>query len=166
MDIERVQKINSLALELLKQGLVSDREEAVKQAERIMDRGDYSSLQETMSGGKRTDLEVAGKESGLAQDKISEILEKNTTFIVKKMREFQEQMEKINGEIGNLRNEMSGVKREMNSLKSSGVTKPSGEEPKRKPVAKESGGVKDHPRSGNYKEDDVSIEKFFYAGNK
>ena len=35
MDVERIQKINNLALELMKQGLAENREDAVNQAEKI-----------------------------------------------------------------------------------------------------------------------------------
>ena len=35
MDVERIQKINSLALNLMKQGLVSTRDEAVTEAEKL-----------------------------------------------------------------------------------------------------------------------------------
>ena len=35
MDVEQIQKINQLALDLLRQGLATDREDAVRQAERI-----------------------------------------------------------------------------------------------------------------------------------
>ena len=35
MDVERIQKINNLALDLMKQGLASDKDDAIAQAERI-----------------------------------------------------------------------------------------------------------------------------------
>ncbi len=35
MDVERIQKINTLALELMRKGLATDRENAVVQAEHI-----------------------------------------------------------------------------------------------------------------------------------
>ena len=41
MDVENIQKINSLALSLMKQGLATDREDAVKQAERAYHFGEW-----------------------------------------------------------------------------------------------------------------------------
>ena len=38
MDVELIQKINNLALDLMKQGLAQDREEAVEQAEKVYDK--------------------------------------------------------------------------------------------------------------------------------
>ena len=79
IDVERVQKINSLALELMKQGLIQDREEAVKQAEMILAKKDCSSLNGVVEEVKELNLEGAGKnevqkvEETLSPDKIKEI---------------------------------------------------------------------------------------------
>ena len=51
MDVERIQKINSLALDLMKQGLATDREDAIVQAEKVFrnkDSESYSSIRDTM----------------------------------------------------------------------------------------------------------------------
>ena len=46
----------------------------------------------------------------------------------------------------------------------SNVNTQSGQEQQQQPAQENS--ADNHPRSGNYKENDVSIEKFFYMGNK
>ena len=53
MDVERIQKINKLALDLMRQGLASDRDDAVVQAEKIFRAkdGEYSSIRDRMQGG-------------------------------------------------------------------------------------------------------------------
>ena len=89
MDVERIQKINTLAVDLMRQGLATDREDAVMQAEKIFrnrDSEDYTSLRQTMN---KVDAEVkvasasaAGQPQNLSQNQISEILEKNTKFLV------------------------------------------------------------------------------------
>ena len=51
MDVERIQKVNNLALDLMKQGLAQDREEAVVKAEEIFkgrDTEDYANIRQTM----------------------------------------------------------------------------------------------------------------------
>ena len=51
MDVERIQKVNNLALDLMKQGLAQDREEAVTKAEEIFkerDTEDYANIRQTM----------------------------------------------------------------------------------------------------------------------
>ncbi len=72
MDVERIQKINKLALDLMKQGLATSREDAVIQAERTFrdqDASDYSSIRERMEA-KRPEVIVAN----LAPDEIKTIL--------------------------------------------------------------------------------------------
>ena len=51
MDIEQIQKINEMALNLMRQGLAQDRADAVVQAERFFknqDSSDYSSIRKTL----------------------------------------------------------------------------------------------------------------------
>lgn len=163
MDVERVQKINALALDLLKQGLAADREEAVSQAEKMLSKGDYSSLMETYDKVEDLKKEERGeKVKMLGQEEIKELLEKNASFVVKKIKEYQEQIEKLKKEMEELKNELGGMKGRIDNLKVSGAA---GKEPQRR---LENKGKEEamHPRSGNYKDSDVSIEKFFYAGSK
>ncbi len=170
MDVERVQKINNLALELMKQGLVQEREEAVKQAEGILAKKDCSSLNEEVKE-LNLDKEEGKMEEELGKEKVREILEKNTTFIVQKMRENQKQMGEFKEEINKLRSEITVLRGSMSNLKtkqeSFALKEVAKEEPQQKLEAKESKSpVEDHPRSGSYSDVDVSIEKFFYSGSK
>ena len=149
MDVERLQKINDLALELMKQGLVEDREEAVQRAEDLLRRKDDTSLKDAMAT-QRTAV-VEEPKTSLTSDKIEEILQKNNTFIVKTIKEFQEQISKMQAEINGLRSEVK-------IQRTAPAPQQKLETPKKEQV--------DHPRSGNYKDNDVSIEKFFYSGTK
>lgn len=108
-----------------------------------------------------------GKDSeDLHPEKVKDILEKNTTFIVKKFKEFQEKMESMEKEIGYLRNKMlfAGPTSKEVSNPSRGAGEGSSA-PAVKP-AQASAPSASHPRSGNYNDTDVSIEKFFYMGHK
>lgn len=165
MDVERIQKINALALDLLKQGLASSRDEAVVKAEEVFrdrDAEPYSEMRSRMNEN-RTNTKDS---EDLHPEKVKDILEKNTTFIVKKFKEFQEKMESMEKEIGYLRNKMlfAGP----TSKEVSSPPRGSGEgssAPAAKPTQNPAPGAT-HPRSGNYNDTDVSIEKFFYMGHK
>lgn len=175
VDVERIQKINNLALELMKQGLVPDREAAISQAEKIFrnkDAEEYSSMREAMAEVQSSKKDVSVKEApaNLSADQVSKILETNTKYIVCKLKDFQEKIVYLQREIETLKTKMNYQKLptvneivSKTSAETNGMAKKERNfsiEEERKPVAPS------HPRSGNYKEDDVSIEKFFYMGSK
>lgn len=166
MDVERIQKVNALALDLLKQGIAQDRQEAVDLAEktfRTRDSNDaYNSVKAGMGGSSNSlACDMKPKSEDISQDKIKDILEQNSAFLVKKIKEFQEQMLAMEKEIMTMKGKIT-----YNSIPSAGdiLTK---EAVKAPPAVNINEKVPaNHPRSGNYKDSDVSIEKFFYMGNK
>ena len=167
MDVEQIQKINTLALNLMKQGLAADRREAVEQAEKIFRERDtevYNSIKETMQKVEEQRHDIPSRRSEeLPAEKVSEILEKNTLFLVKKIKEFEEKMESLQREVADVRTKLAyknlpTVNDVVSKREESRRDSPSAEN-------KESASPA-HPRSGNYKEADVSIEKFFYMGSK
>ncbi len=164
MDVERIRKINAMALELLKQGLVSDREEAMLQAEKLFKNQDptsnYTQMRETMTEIKadtdRVNAPAPEAVSDLSTDEVKSILEQNTKFIIKTMTEFQNKLETMERDVTLMKNRMVSTPSpapQMSSARQEGQPMPNS-------------GAQNHPRSGNYKEADVSIEKFFYMGNK
>lgn len=167
MDVERIQKINNLALDLMKQGLAEDREDAIARAEKIFrhrDAEDYGSIRERMEEQKKEEKNLHPEELDLSQEKIKEILEQNTKFLVKTIKEFQEKIASLEREIASLKSRLisqAAVKEFVSSPKEKGFFKPETSAPERKEKPKEG-----HPRSGNYNDEDVSIEKFFYMGSK
>ena len=174
MDVERIQKINTLALDLMKQGLAKTREEAIEQAEKVYDgkTEEYSEMRETMDqveAEKKPEVEEQPENnnprSGLNEDKVTEILEKNTQFLVKTIREFREVMQEMKNEIESLKNKLA-----YKQLPSVGEVV-SKKEPEAQPVQQEQPQQQEkkqegRPRSVNFKENEVYIEKFFYMGNK
>ncbi len=178
MDVERIQKINKLALDLMRQGLASDRDDAVVQAEKIFRSkdGEYSSIRERMQGGPEPLQQSAAslaltpnnQQSGSADlhpEKVKDILQQNSQFLVKKITEFQEQMQAMRKELEALK--LQGVSRPMQS---SSAPPKLGEISAHNPDIQRGqptqASATNHPRSGNYKVEEVSIEKFFYMGNK
>ncbi len=184
MDVERIQKINNLAVDLEKQGLANSREEAIAQAEKIFNTGNnkeeaYNSIKE----GTAPQAPVQ-QQSEISQDSMKQILEQNTKYLVKTIKEFEEK-------VSNMEREMRALKDQMNSQKIPTVSDLIAErqqevevteatnvpDPEPTPVAEAPASVEaptepvqeekkdSHPRSGNFNDTDVSIEKFFYYGN-
>ncbi len=166
MEVETIQKINNLALELMKQGLAKDRSDAVIQAEKIyvqQNGGDYTCLRRTMEEVKNEQEGMPKREVDLSSENIKEILEQNTSFIVKKLKEFQDKMTSFENEIAALRTKMTYERPVPRPALSSSIQE--AEIPKPAPkITRET--APDHPRSGAYRQEDVSIEKFFYMGGK
>ncbi len=166
MDVERIQKINTLALELMRKGLASDRENAVVQAEQIYRNTDtqgYASLRDTLNEVKADAAPKRELQSttDLSQDQIKDILEKNTKFLVSTIKDFQEKM-------GNMEKELESLKSKVRYQSIPTAKELIVDAPQQAQTIQRGKPVEStmHPRSGNYKEADVSIEKFFYMGSK
>jgi hypothetical protein len=185
MDVERIQKINNLALDLMKQGLATDRDDAISQAEKIFggkDAESYTEMRETLQEIKEEKAE--NKEirqdntPELSQDQIKKILDQNTKFLVKTIKEFNSKMESMQMEISSLRTKMNykglpTVKdivkepiKEINLDEETGPSSASGVQVNAPSGAAKVDAKDGHPRVGNFVDTDVSIEKFFYMGNK
>ncbi len=183
MDVERIQKINSLAVDLMKQGLAEDREEAIKQAENVFRSEEADGYSEVK---KATELQTPNSEETqsepeISQNKIKEILQKNTEFIVKTIKEFQEKIHQLEKEVAHVKNNTQGIptvkdlldeaQRQKQEQATSRIeesapvqAQPVVQQAQHKTEQAQT--TESHPRSGNYKDNDVSIEKFFYMGNK
>ncbi len=167
MDVDRLQKINSLALSLLQQGLATDREDAVQQAEKIYQKNsqEYTELR-TRVAVPTTNQQPQGAISALSaisQDQLKDILEKNTTFMVKKIQEFQSKIESLQSDIGKLQEQM--VSRPANIVREVPMQAQQ-EQQQQQPKQQQASPSSSHPRVGAFNSQDVSIEKFFYMGNK
>ena len=168
MNVETIQKINDLALSLLNQGLASNREEAARQAEDIFKKRyentgtSYSELRgrmEEVASVQKVNDNSNKENMDISQTQIKEILTQNTNFLVKTIKEFQEKMSLMEREIVQLKHRAMSTQatREIVSENKSEQSAP---------VRGEDKPSTSHPRSGNYKDADVSIEKYFYMGNR
>ncbi len=189
MDIERIQKINKLAVELMQQGLASNRDEAIAQAEKIYrsQEGDVSlqsSQGNTLEVGTNGAAPMPTPESAQQRKtssgfsvEIEQILKQNTTFLVNQIKGFQEKIASMEEKIVTLRRDMIDLKREMPTQAAvspapqaapAQPSAPAPAAPPARPPTNSSGGPAqgNNPRSGDYNDEDVSIEKFFYVGNK
>ncbi len=179
MDVEQVQRINDLAVNLMKQGLVKDRDEAILQAQEILN----SEQDLPTFNVNQTQKE---EESALTEDQIKQILQQNSEFLVQTIKEFNRKIESLENQVSHLRKEVSQQrlptvdeliekekqdKSEVSQIQQSEPTEPVSETaapvPEPSPeVAPTEDKSESHPRSGNYNDNDVSIEKFFYMGPK
>ncbi len=166
MNIDQIQKINDMALNLMRQGLATSHDEAVAQAEKFFkgEGTDFASIRERMK-----DPAQSAVTNELSTENVKEILEKNTTFLVKTIKEFQEK-------IANLEKEISEMKVKNNYIQSgpSQMQQQQSQQPAKlgevfgsNPIPRGADPKPDaHPRQGSFKSEDVSIEKFFYMGRK
>jgi hypothetical protein len=165
MDVEKIQKINDLALKLHQQGNLS-REEAVKQAETMISKNSEMEINE-ISSQKLKEMETSKPESNISWQ---EAMKKNTDFIVKQFKDIQKEMINMKAEMDNLHHKIKNI-----SL-APPPQKPSNESEKglensgnsqrqetQKPLEEK---PEEHPIQGDSKPEDVCIEKMFYFGNK
>jgi hypothetical protein len=170
MDVERIQKINAMALELMKQGLAADREDAVAQAERIFKAkgsAEYSAIRDTMQKvEEQANPETPRGESGdISQGQLKDILEQNTKYVVRKLKEVEEKLAALEKDIASINTKMT-YNRPVQSVQEPPKL---GEIHTPNPVPRGPGAqvsASSHPRTGNFNEAEVSIEKFFYMGRK
>ncbi len=165
-----------MALNLMRQGLAQDRADAVVQAERFFknqDSSDYSSIRKTLDEvqqDRQPPQAAVVTQVDLSQEKIKEILELNASFMVKKFKEFQERVDSVEKEMSTLRAKVDNAR--MTAEQSAARQQQPAQQQTQARGMSSSGGssgsnpAPSHPRSGNYSEADVSIEKFFYMGHK
>lgn len=176
MNIDQIQKINALAMDLLRQGLATDREDAVNQAEKIYEHrygSDATHLRQTQEAvqassqpRKAETPSFSTVEPEIGTEKVKDILEKNTNFLVKTIKEFQERMQAMEKEVSSLRQGMANARVERMSQP---TTPPLGEIHAANTIQRgktEAPTAENHPRTGNFKQAEVSIEKIFYMGPK
>ena len=170
MDVDKIQKINALALDLMKQGLATDREDAVRQAELVFQSrsSEYGEMRQRMEDVK-PQVQSSSPSVALSQDEIKTILEKNAEFIVKKFKEFEEKIKILEEQIGSIRT----ASRISHTMSSPARGSESDEAPKpgtvirtERPPEEKKADTSGHHRTGKFTGDDVSIEKFFNYGHK
>ena len=177
MDVEKIQRINNLAVELERQGLAIDREDAVAQARRIFNVEDHAALDHLqMRDGslqvratETTEIQpdsTETKESALSEDKIAEILQKNSTFMVSTIKGFAAKIEQMEQEMMQMKHKIQELASRQVAQTASSVSTQNATDNSAPVQTSTNPQGGDHPRSGGYNAGDVSIEKFFYMGTK
>jgi len=171
MDVERLRKINALAKELLDHGIVSTMDDAFKQAERMIEK---DSVFEEKNEPEIEIKKLDSRSFDTAQRSPQEQVQQSQTLGINYF-----DLKKINDRISGIESQISQIYLKINELISE-INKISDRIEKRSldikeekkviqqstlnAVEKKSNGVESHPRVGNYKPEDVAIEKMFYFG--
>ena len=171
MDIDKLQRINTLARELMKHGMAGSMDEAVRMAEeKINGAPEVSRIKEAMSDDMISQTQVSQSSDNLAPK------EKDAIELKKLKSALDSQSDMINsmaGKINEMVTEFNKLNQEINRLKTIQVpSTPAVQEKKTqkgtqtqfRPQAEEK--KEGHARSGNYNSNDVSVEKIFYSGSR
>ena len=149
MDVQKIQKINDLALKLQQQAGF-DREESVRQAERMLSKDDNLEVNE-ITAEKVKEMDHKPVSSMTWQ----EAMEKNTKFIVNEFKDIQK-------EIINLKAEMQNLNHKIKNMALAPPTPP----PEARKETQAELPKEKHPKQGDCSPKDFSVEKYFYFGNK
>jgi len=147
MDVEKLRRVNQLSAELRKHNMAATSDDAFSQAEQIVRQDD---VREFLQRAKESEKDVNNPSS----DQLYQIkLERDN-------RQLAEHIQKLYQEVGHLKAEMEQLKKA-----------PPIQQPAEKPKVEQQAVLKTekkepHPRQGDFKPDDVSVEKMFYFGNK
>ena len=151
MDIDKIQRINSLASELRKHNFANSSQDAFQQAEQI-EQGGQVSVQETVQESVQEPV----------REESSEQLDTKRTELLIEMnnKKYEQEFSLLRSALNSLSGELENVKSQLSKLKE--------QQPKevQKPLKTEPKKEEPHPRQGNVTPDDVDIQKMLYFGNK
>lgn len=164
--VEDIQKINNLVQELMKKGVCTSREEAVKMAERFLDKQVISS--------KTQALGPEPKINQNSQNLSSQDIESLRNMLERTKEYLQKDLEKFRAALAVLAKDMDNIKKDIRNLKVAGENRSirgtdlDGKSVKEAAETQKKIETKNdfHPKQGRYKADDVSVEKVFYFGKK
>ena len=128
------------------------KEEALKQAEQMLSKDSKLEVNE-ISSKKLEEMEKKPETTMTWQ----QAMEKNTKFITKTFKDIQKEIINLKAEIDNLNHKIKNMKAA--PVPPPPETKP--EKQKELPQKEEK-----HPKQGDCKPEDYSVEKYFYCGNK
>ena len=150
MSIEDVQKINQMAQTLLDQGMVESREEAVKQAQQILNKNivDKQEVKQDGSAAVKDDM-----------DYYKNIVIRTKEYTIQQLNVFKKEIQSLAAEINKLKGEIETLKTTETQQCPENTEKPT--QKKLKTQKKEY-----NQRKGNFSSADVAVEEMFYYGNK
>ena len=157
MNIEKMQKINDLAKHLVDRGVYGDLTEATRQAEVMLNKGD-----EGISSVFGTEQRIISEQARAPSQ--PSMHDDDLRIQLRKLSYQANEQAKI---IEDLKSQLRSIISDINHIKLNPRSGPilerhSGSD--QTMLSKEATEKKPHARSGNYESNDVSIEKFFYAG--
>lgn len=152
MSVEDIQKVNKLSQELLDQGIADSREDAVKQAQQILNK-EIVDKQEISEDGNivvKDDLEY-----------YKNIITRTKEYTLQQLNKFKKEIETLTTEVHRLKAELSALKPGEGKSVQEPVEQKKDVQNPLKTEKKEP-----HPKQGRFTSADVAVEKMFYYGKK
>ena len=156
MSVEDIQKVNKLAQDLLDQNMASSREDAVKQAQQILNKNIVERQKIDESGSIIVNEDF---------DYLKNLVIRSKEYTLQQLNEFKKQIETLTAEVNRLKAEIAASgSSKVKSAQESGLA-----DQKTKQAAQQK--LKDkkeeyNQRKGKFNPDDVAVDKIFYYGNK
>ena len=167
MSVEDVMKVNNLAQELLTQGVVASREEAIKKAQEMLNKeiaGNDIQIKETED---KQNIAVEGE----SIEKLKNMIERTKEHTERQLAGYKNALIALEKEIRALQQVVSEIKargaastaKQVPAEKVEQAAAPPGPDEEPAKIEKQ----EPHPKVGNNQNnEDVSVEKIFYFGNK
>jgi len=151
--VEQIKKVNALAKQLQTHGLAESIEEAIRQAQQMIEKGeDVSRFFEEAES-----IKLAAEEENMENNSIKNIEKRMDSFEEKINKQISGLISKMNEIIA----EINKIEDQMKKMKAESQTRPAPA-----PASPAATPAANHPRSGNLTSEDVSIEKYFNFGKK
>ena len=156
MSVEDVQKVNRLAQELLDQNMASSREDAVKQAQQILNKkiADKQEIDKEGNAVVKDDL-----------DYYKNIITRTKEYTLQQLNVFKKEIETLTTEVNKLKAEIATMNfSKEKSAQESGLADKKVKKAKQQKLKDKK--KETHPIQGNFGSGDVAIDKIFYFGKK
>jgi SMC interacting uncharacterized protein involved in chromosome segregation len=153
MSIEDVQKVNKLAQELLNQKIVSSRDEAVRRAQQMLNKE---------IAGNNVASQAAAKPVAFDDSNLKSLIERLKDNTDKQFAAYKNALIALEKEINSLKSKIAELSAKRESVAVQNAQQAAASQEQQKPAAQSK---PPHPRMGNYKPEQVAIEKMFYYGH-
>ena len=148
MDVEEVQKINTLAKELLKHHIASSSDDAFARAESMV----------------KGEAPVANNEDEVNRELRLIGLKMNSLY--SELVSLQQEFKLIKDDVSSIKKKIDGIGSERRQFEQPRVQSQPIENAHQQAMSPEPRKTETRSRTGDFQEKDVEIEKFFYYGNK
>ncbi len=145
MDVDKIQRINTLTSELRKHNFANSSEEAYQQAEQLYEDAEQAVVEEKQPLAEQT--------THLEERKAELLIQMNN-------KKYEQEFSLLRSALNTLAQELETVKTELRKFSEQNPR------PKEKQVELKTETKEAHPRQGNFTPSDVDIQKMFYFGKK
>ncbi len=145
MDVDKIQRINTLTSELRKHNFAASSEDAFQQAEQLYEDAEQVVVEEKQPAAEQT--------THLEERKAELLIQMNN-------KKYEQEFSLLRSALNTLAQELETVKTELRKFSEQNPR------PKEKQAELKTETKEVHPRQGNFTPGDVDIQKMFYFGKK